>query len=88
VPAALAWTAHYGKLAIPLAGPILASADGAGAYLMPWYILDAIAQVGGIVTALVGICTTEQVYGHSAPKVSIAPVVSPGFSGLAVAGRF
>ncbi len=88
VPAAQAWISHYGKLAIPLAGPILLGQEAGGAYLMPALVLDVIAQAGGLITVLVGVLTTEKVYVHAPPKVTVAPAVSPAFSGLAVAGRF
>jgi hypothetical protein len=88
-PAIAGGVIGYGKLAIPVAGPILFATDrawGAWPAFAPYIVVDVLAQATGLVIAAIGLFTTEKVYGYE--RISFAPTVTPTFAGLAASGRF
>ena len=96
VPAIMGASVGYAKLAIPFAGPILLVTenphpDHCGNCtmipLVPYVVIDVLAQVTGAIVAVAGLLTTEKVWLYS-PKLTLAPAASPAFTGLVASGRF
>ncbi|HZS35504.1 MAG TPA: hypothetical protein VFF06_01690, partial [Polyangia bacterium] len=91
IPAIMGASVGYGKLAIPFAGPILLITDTSRYTLMPllpYVIIDVLAQATGAIVAIAGLLTTEKVYVYKPAQLTLAPSVTPSFAGLAVIGRF
>jgi hypothetical protein len=81
-----------GVLWVPAVGPFIMMGSTRSAGLDALLVLDGLAQIGGITLFACGLATPEPVIAPNAPaeppRVSLAPLVTRGGSGLVLMGSF
>ena len=91
----IAYLADNGRLAIPIAGPMISAYDytrqhpndeSVNRFVMAFAFFDTLFQAGGVAMAVVGATTHTKVPVYR--RVTLVPTLSPTGGGLAAMGRF